>query len=46
MKTNTSLEEGFMIPVTAGRELGTGFGGSVERLQLGGNCCKDQLSVI
>lgn len=41
MKTNTPWGEMFVIPVTAGRELGTGFGGSVEHLQLGGNFCKE-----
>lgn len=37
----TSLGEIFLAPVTAGRELGTGFGASAEHLQLGGNFCKE-----
>lgn len=41
MKIITSLVEMFLTPVTAGRELGTGFGASAEHLQLGGNFCKE-----
>lgn len=40
MKIITTSGEMFLIPVTAGRELGTGFGASAEYLQLSGNFCK------
>lgn len=41
MKITTSSGEMFLTPVTAGRELETGFGASAEHLQLGGNFCKE-----
>lgn len=40
MKIITSSGEMFLTPVTAGRELGTGFDASAEYLQLSGNFCK------